>query len=115
MKSPLRRLPLTALLLVGLSAGAAASTSGPLRGEATVGAIAFVSDRDGVDSIYLVNADGTGLRRLVTSRAKLGDAGQPSWSPDGSRLAFTDDSVLDDGGLYVATLHGRGARRLNTE
>jgi Tol biopolymer transport system component len=35
--------------------------------------------------IYVVGADGTGLTRLTTSKA---DDEHPTWSPDGSRIAF---------------------------
>src|SRR5205807_1353061 len=37
--------------------------------------IAFVTDRDGGSSIYLMNTDGTGQRRLVA------DADEPDWQP----------------------------------
>jgi len=48
--------------------------------------IAFVSDRDGgFPELYLMNADGTGLKRLTTN--SLIDA-NPSWSPDGTRVVF---------------------------
>ena len=35
--------------------------------------------------LYVVRADGSGLRRLTSSKA---DDEHPSWSPDGSRIAF---------------------------
>jgi TolB protein len=35
--------------------------------------------------LYVVGADGSGLRRLTSSKA---DDEHPSWSPDGSRIAF---------------------------
>ena len=35
-------------------------------------------------AIWLVNADGTGLRRLTAGERDT----QPRWSPDGTRLAF---------------------------
>jgi eukaryotic-like serine/threonine-protein kinase len=47
--------------------------------------IAFASDRSGVPEIYLINLDGTGLKK-VTDIAE--GACQPSWSPDGSRMVF---------------------------
>jgi TolB protein len=48
--------------------------------------IAFVSDRDrGFPELYLMNADGTGVKRLTTNT--LIDA-NPSWSPDGTRVVF---------------------------
>jgi Tol biopolymer transport system component len=47
--------------------------------------IAFVSDRDGNNEIYRMNADGTDQRRLTTN---AGDDGSPAWSPDGNRIAF---------------------------
>lgn len=39
---------------------------------------------DGPD-IYVINADGSGIRRLTTDPA---DDNSPSWSPDGSKIAF---------------------------
>jgi WD40-like Beta Propeller Repeat len=38
----------------------------------------------GVTHLYVVNADGTGLRRLTD-----GDDSHPSWSPDGSAIMFS--------------------------
>jgi len=46
--------------------------------------IAFDSDRDGVRGVYLADRDGTHVRRVSGE----GYAALPSWSPDGSRLAF---------------------------
>jgi Tol biopolymer transport system component len=43
--------------------------------------IAFVSDRDGGSSIYVMNAGGGEVRRLASGL-------QPAWSPDGGRIAF---------------------------
>jgi Tol biopolymer transport system component len=46
--------------------------------------IAFVSDRDGgFPEIYLMSVDGTGVVRL-TNNAEID--GNPSWTPDGTRL-----------------------------
>jgi tricorn protease len=64
--------------------------------------IAFISDRDGEEEIYLVDQDGSGEPEQLT------DGGTamryaPEWSPDGERLAFSDK----DGKLYVLELAGR--------
>jgi Tol biopolymer transport system component len=46
--------------------------------------VAFDSDRDGVRGVYVARADGHDVRRV----SGPGYAAVPSWSPDGSRLAF---------------------------
>lgn len=73
------------------------------------GQVAFTTDRDGNDEIYLVNADGTGLRRLTTHPAA--DL-QPTWAPDGSKLAFASDR----GGIsniYVMDANGKNIINLS--
>jgi len=50
-----------------------------------VGAIAFVSERRGNQDIFLMNADGSEQTPLTTSSS---NEGWPSWSPDGTQIAF---------------------------
>lgn len=47
--------------------------------------IAFSSDRSGAPMIYVMNADGSNVRRL-TFAGKYNAS--PAWSPDGSKIAF---------------------------
>lgn len=49
--------------------------------------LAFLSDREGPPRIFLVNPDGTSLRRL-TSRTDTVDESAPTWSRDGRYLAY---------------------------
>ncbi|WCB93275.1 hypothetical protein DSM104299_01987 [Baekduia alba] len=69
--------------LVGVGAGC--QLYGP-RISPTLGMIVFEARSDANNpyqgSIWLVNADGTGLRKLTTG-------GEPSWTPDASRIIFT--------------------------
>lgn len=50
--------------------------------------LAFTSNRDGNSEIYVVNKDGSGLRRLTNHPAI--DV-TPTWSPTGNQIAFTSD------------------------
>ena len=74
------------------------------------GRIAFTSNRDGNDEIYVMNPDGTGVMRLTNDPAS---DQQPVWSPDGSRLAFASNrSGKFD--VYVMNADGTGVTRLTT-
>ncbi|MFE7194903.1 hypothetical protein [Kitasatospora sp. NPDC057541] len=59
-------------------------------------------------ALYIVNADGTGLRRLTPWELRAGD--RANWSPDGSRIVFTTYPAGPDnapgGGIY--TVHPDG-------
>ncbi len=73
--------------------------------------LVFVSERDAGESsrdydgnaeIYVINADGSGLRRVTNHPA---DDIHPAWSPDGARIAFASgrDGDFD---IYVLDLRG---------
>ncbi len=64
--------------------------------------VAFISDRDGEEELYLVNQDGSGKPEQLTDGGKALRY-EPAWAPDGKRIAFSDK----DGKLYVLTLDGR--------
>ncbi|MBG0787199.1 MAG: PD40 domain-containing protein, partial [Anaerolineaceae bacterium] len=81
-------------------------TSAPITEQTPQPQIAFVSERDGLPQIYLVNQDGTGLKAL-THEAE--GACQPEWSPDGSQLAYISpcpglQERYDGASIFVLTL-----------
>jgi TolB protein len=80
--------------------------------------IAFVSDRDGNDEVYVMAADGaiavgadaarSALTRLTDSPE---DDSHPRWSPDGTCLAFVSRRG-DAWELYVMNADGSGLKKL---
>ena len=78
-------------------------------GAATPGKIAFVSNRDGNDEIYVMNADGSGQTRLTNNSF---DDLDPAWSPDGRQIAFISEQDGTDGDVWVMNVDGSGAHQL---
>lgn len=82
------------------------------------GQIAFASTRSGIPQLYLVNMDGTGLTPLTEIET---GACQPSWSPDGSQLAFISpcpgrvefyETLYNESHLYAINADGSDLRTL---
>jgi Tol biopolymer transport system component len=62
--------------------------------------------------IDVVRTDGTHFRRVTNSSDRYGD-GDPAWSPDGGRIAFTRIDIKSnhfavEGDLYITGVDGRG-------
>ena len=71
--------------------------------------VAFTSDRDGHSNIYLMNFDGTGLKRLTNT---VWTESQPAWSPDCSKIVFTRGFGPRAGDIYVMNADGSGERAI---
>jgi Tol biopolymer transport system component len=72
--------------------------------------IAFISTHDGDPEIFVMNVDGSGLKKLTDNTAV--DAAS-SWSPDGGEIVFTSDR----GGsfeLYRMNADGSGQQMIPT-
>ena len=65
--------------------------------------IAFVSDRSGPTSIYVMNSDGSTVEKVPNTEGAL----SPRWSRDGSSLAFSSG-----GSLYVTDFEAGDLRLL---
>lgn len=68
--------------------------------------IAFATNRDADDEIYVMNADGTNPVNL--SKSSAADLG-PAWSPDGTKIAFYSKRDGNDFAVYVMNADGTGA------
>jgi len=97
----------TTLAAIGMISCSDSPTAPPKKVEKTL-KIAFASNRDGNEEIYVMNADGSNQRNLTNNAAR--DQAF-SWSPDGSRIVFTSDrgGVF---GIYSMNADGTDQKRL---
>lgn len=73
--------------------------------------IAFMSNRDGNPEIYVMNRDGSGVRRLTNHPAA--DV-TPTWSPTGQQIAFTSDRTGNPN-IWIMNVDGSQQRQLTRE
>jgi Tol biopolymer transport system component len=71
------------------------------------GRIAFYSNRSGMPEIWVVNSDGSGLRR-VTENSKVHSG--PSWSPGGNEIVYASGRSL-----LISTLSGEKVTRIDVD
>jgi TolB protein len=73
--------------------------------------LAFMSNRDGNPEIYVVNRDGSGLRRLTYHPEN--DV-TPTWAPSGNQLAFTSNRAGRPQ-IWIMNADGSQQRKLTNE
>lgn len=61
-----------------------------------------------MSGIFVMNADGTDLNKLPNTESRT----SPAWSPDGQKIAFTEESAMANPGVYVINSDGTGQTRL---
>jgi TolB protein len=75
------------------------------------GKIAFQSDDGDNSEIWVMNADGSGETRLTLGTHDF----EPSWSPDGQRIAFHSFRDADAAEIYVMNADGSSPTRLTDD
>lgn len=62
--------------------------------------------------LYVMNADGTGLKKLSTMVGDAESQGSPEWSPDGKQIAFDEFTGRSDTQMFLINADGSGQRVL---
>jgi dipeptidyl aminopeptidase/acylaminoacyl peptidase len=68
--------------------------------------IAFVRNAGGGSEIHSINPDGSGEAKLTSLPLFAGD---PSWSPDGGKIAFVSSEAEPPWGAYIFTMNADGS------
>jgi Tol biopolymer transport system component len=68
--------------------------------------IAFLSDRDGAENLWIMNADGTGPRPLTKDKQSI--FASPAWTPDGDYVLVSRQPQLPWGPFEIWMYHTRG-------
>src|SRR6266404_5943987 len=101
------------IVLAAVAALVASSSSAATPRPAGVSAIVFTSTRDnGNRELYVVNRDGSGLRRLTFN--SLFER-QAAWSPDRTQIAFSARDASGNWDIYTIAAAGGAETRLTTD
>jgi Tol biopolymer transport system component len=73
--------------------------------------LAFVSG----GAIYVSQVDGSHLRKLTVDGPTDGRNGEPAWSPDGTRIAFSSADGRGGIAIYVIDADGKNLTRLSAQ
>jgi Tol biopolymer transport system component len=74
--------------------------------------IAFSSDRDGVQNIYVMDADGKNVKQ-ITQEKEICRA--PAWSPDGKKIVFTRHVEGQSPDLFIMDADGKNMVNLTND
>jgi len=68
--------------------------------------VAFTSNRDGMNEIYVMDSNGSNVKRLTNN---MGEDANPSWSPDGRRILFESER---DGNREIYVMDADGSNQI---
>src|SRR5215211_7677367 len=96
-------------LLAGVFAAQASTVSQPTAVKKANGRIVYQSERNNQSEIFVMDADGKNPVRLTDNNV---DDFQPSFAPDGAKIAFVSRRDEGAGEIYVMNVDGGGVVRL---
>jgi Tol biopolymer transport system component len=80
----------------------------PARKEPVYEKIAFATERDGNNEIYIMDTDGSNQTNITRNP---GNDWDPAWSPDGTMIAFSSDRDGNEE-IYIMNADGSDQRRI---